>query len=114
MFTEENSARIERQKRQKLFVIIGNPPYNVGQVNENDNNKNRKYKGMDARVAESYVKDSKATLRNKLSDPYVKAIRLAADKVKDNGEGVVTFVTNNSFLDQIAFDGMRKHLAPGL
>ena len=26
-----------------MFVIIGNPPYNVGQINENDNNKNRKY-----------------------------------------------------------------------
>ncbi len=111
LFTEENTARIERQKRQKLFVIIGNPPYNVGQVNENDNNKNRKYKQVDARVAETYVKDSKATLRNKLSDPYVKAIRFAADKIKDNGEGVIAFVTNNSFLDQIAFDGMRKHLA---
>lgn len=31
--------------------------------------------------------------------------------MKENGEGVVAFVTNNSFLDQIAFDGMRKHLA---
>lgn len=111
LFTEENTARIEKQKRQKLFVIIGNPPYNVGQVNENDNNKNRKYKTMDERVADTYVKDSKATLRNKLSDPYVKAIRFASDKVKENGEGVVAFVTNNSFLDQIAFDGMRKHLA---
>jgi hypothetical protein len=38
LFTEENTERIERQKRQKLFVIIGNPPYNMGQVNENDNN----------------------------------------------------------------------------
>lgn len=110
LFTEANTERIERQKRQKLFVIIGNPPYNVGQVNENDNNKNRKYKAMDERVADTYVKDSKATLRNKLSDPYVKAIRFASDKVKENGEGVVAFVTNNSFLDQIAFDGMRKHL----
>lgn len=111
LFTEENTARIERQKKEKLFVIIGNPPYNVGQVNENDNNKNRKYKQIDSRVAETYVKDSKATLRNKLSDPYVKAIRYAANKVKENGEGVIAFVTNNSFLDQIAFDGMRKHLA---
>jgi len=111
LFTEENTARIEKQKLQKLFVIIGNPPYNVGQVNENDNNKNRKYKRMDERVADTYVKDSKATLRNKLSDPYVKAIRYASDKIRENGEGVVAFVTNNSFLDQIAFDGMRKHLA---
>lgn len=111
LFTEANTERIKKQKEQKLFVIIGNPPYNVGQVNENDNNKNRKYEAIDERVADTYVKDSKATLRNKLSDPYVKAIRFASDKVKENGEGVIAFVTNNSFLDQIAFDGMRKHLA---
>ena len=111
LFTEENTARIERQKQQKLFVIIGNPPYNVGQVNENDNNKNRKYKEMDRRVADTYAKASKATNKNALSDPYVKAIRWASDKIKDTGEGIVAFVTNNSFLDQIAFDGMRKQLA---
>jgi predicted helicase len=111
LFTEENTARIERQKRQKLFVIIGNPPYNVGQVNENDNNKNRKYKEMDKRVSETYAKASKATNKNALSDPYVKAIRWASDKIKDTGEGVIAFVTNNSFLDQIAFDGMRQQLA---
>ena len=64
---------------------------------------------MDKLVAETYAKDSKATLRNKLYDPYVKAIRWALDRIGD--EGVVAFVTNNSFLDGIAFDGMRKHLA---
>jgi predicted helicase len=66
---------------------------------------------MDTRVADTYVKDSTARLLNKLSDPYVKAVRFATDKIKDNGEGIVAFVTNNSFLDHIAFDGMRKHLA---
>ena len=58
---------------------------------------------MDKRVRDTYVKDSKATLRNKLSDPYVKAIRWASDRIGE--EGVVAFVTNNSFLDAIAFDG---------
>ena len=109
MFTPENTERVEKQRETDMFVIIGNPPYNVGQVNENDNNKNRKYEAMDARVAETYTKDSKATLRNKLSDPYVKAIRWASDRIGD--EGIVAFVTNNSFLDGVAFDGMRKHLA---
>ena len=56
-----------------MFVIIGNPPYNVGQVNENDNSKNRKYPTMDARVKETYAKDSTARNKNQLSDPYVKA-----------------------------------------
>ncbi len=109
LFAPENTQRVESQKRTPMFVVIGNPPYNMGQVNENDNNQNRKYETMDKRVQETYVKDSKATLKNKLSDPYVKAIRWASDRIGD--EGVVAFVTNNSFLDAVAFDGMRKHLA---
>jgi predicted helicase len=110
MFTQENTDRVEKLRDTKLFVIIGNPPYNTAQVNENDNNKNRRYKTMDGRVAKTYSADSKATLRSKLSDPYVKAIRWASDKVLENGEGIVAFVSNNSFVGDNAFDGMRKHL----
>ncbi len=109
LFTPANTERVEKQKESPMFVVIGNPPYNAGQVNENDNNKNRKYETMDKRIAETYAKDSKATLKNKLYDPYVKAIRWALDRIGE--EGVVAFVTNNSFLDGVAFDGMRKHLA---
>ena len=109
LFALENTQRVESQKGTPMFVIIGNPPYNVGQVNENDNNKNRKYPTMDARVTATYAKASKATNKNKLSDPYVKAIRWASDRI--GKEGVVAFVTNNGFLDGVAFDGMRKHLA---
>ncbi len=109
LFTPANTIRVEKQKESPMFVVIGNPPYNAGQVNENDNNKNRKYETMDKRIADTYTKDSKATLRNKLYDPYVKAIRWALDRIEK--EGVVAFVTNNSFLDGVAFDGMRKHLA---
>ena len=108
LFAPENTQRVERQKDAPMFVVIGNPPYNVGQINENDNNKNRKYPTMDKRVQETYVKDSKATNKNKLSDPYVKAIRWASDRVGDNG--VVAFVTNSGFVDSLSFDGMRKHL----
>ena len=109
LLTPANTARVEKQKETDMFVVIGNPPYNMGQVNENDNNKNRKYKTMDQRVADTYVKDSKATLRTALYDPYIKAIRWGLDRIDD--EGVVAFVTNNSFLSGVAFDGMRKHLA---
>ena len=109
VFLAENAARVEAQQNQSITVVIGNPPYNVGQLNENDNNKNRKYPSMDKRVQDTYVKDSKATLRTKLSDPYVKAIRWASDRIDE--EGIVAFVTNNSFLDAMAFDGMRQHLA---
>jgi predicted helicase len=109
IFAEENTERILAQQAAPIFVIISNPPYNAGQVNENDNNKNRKYRVMDKRVADTYAKDSKATNKNALSDPYVKAIRWASDRI--GNEGIVALITNNSFIDGIAFDGMRKHLA---
>src|SRR5436190_9068932 len=107
-FSTENTARVERQKHAPIRVVIGNPPYNAWQLNENDNNKNRKYKRMDKRVAETYAKDSKATNKNALSDPYVKAIRWATDRIKD--DGIVALVTNGSFIESVAFDGMRKNL----
>ncbi|MDE0400217.1 MAG: N-6 DNA methylase [Candidatus Poribacteria bacterium] len=109
LFTRENTERVKRQKAADMFVVIGNPPYNMGQINENDNNKNRKYETMDALLKETYSQDSKATNKNALSDPYVKAILWASKRI--GKEGVVAFVTNNGFLDGIAFDGMRKHLA---
>jgi predicted helicase len=109
LFTPKNTERVQRQKDSPIFVIIGNPPYNVGQVNENDNNKNRKYEAIDKQVKETYSKDSKAGLRKSLADVYVKAFRFASDRIGD--EGIVCFVSNNSFIDNIAFDGMRKHLA---
>ena len=109
LFTQENTERVERQKASDMFVVIGNPPYNMAQVNDSDNNRNRKYELMDERITETYVADSKATLKNALYDPYVKAIRWASDRIGE--EGVVAFVTNNGFLDGIVFDGMRKHLA---
>ncbi|MCK5718120.1 MAG: N-6 DNA methylase, partial [Thiomargarita sp.] len=108
-FSTENTERVNKQKKAPIFVVIGNPPYNAGQANENDNNKNRKYETVDEWVRETYAKDSKATNKNALSDPYVKAICWASRRIGD--EGIVAFVTNNGFLDGIAFDGMRKHLA---
>lgn len=108
MFAKANTERVEQQKQTPIFVVIGNPPYNAHQLNENDNSKNRKYERMDSRVAETYAAASTATNKNALSDPYVKAFRWAADRIKD--EGIVAFVSNNSFVDQIAFDGMRQHL----
>jgi len=108
LFTTENTQRVNRQRNTPIYVIIGNPPYNAGQINENDNNKNRKYPTIDSRVSETYGKDSTATLVRKLNDPYVKAIRWASDRIGD--EGIVVFVTNDSFVNEITYDGMRKHL----
>ena len=109
LFAAENTERAQRQIKAPIKVILGNPPYNAHQVNENDNNKNRKYEILDRRVKGTYAKDSKATNKNALRDPYVKAFRWASDRVGE--EGIVAYVSNNSFVDDIAFDGMRKHLA---
>jgi predicted helicase len=109
MFSEANTERVDRERKAQITVIIGNPPYNVGQLNENDNNKNRKYPVIDRRIHDTYAKDSKATNKNALSDAYVKFFRWATDRLEGR-DGIVCFVSNNSFVDQIAFDGMRQHL----
>jgi predicted helicase len=106
--TEENAERVKRQKTSPIFVVVGNPPYNAWQVDESDNNKNRKYPTLDKRISNTYRKDSKAGLTIAVNDPYVKAIRWASDRI--GVEGVVAFVTNSSFIDQGAFDSMRKCL----
>ncbi|MEX2309006.1 MAG: type ISP restriction/modification enzyme [Pirellulales bacterium] len=107
--TARNTERVERQKHTPITVIIGNPPYNIGQLDENDNNKNRKYPVVETRIRETYSADSAATNKNALSDAYVKFFRWAIDRL-GNRDGIVCFVSNNSFVEQLAFDGMRKHL----
>jgi predicted helicase len=109
IFNQANTERVHRQCKAPIKVIIANPPYNAGQIDENDNNKNRKYEVIDRRVQVTYGADSSATLVRKLSDPYVKAIRFAADRIGE--AGVVCYVNNDSFVAEKTFDGMRKHLA---
>ena len=109
LLSEENTKRVNKQKAEDMFVVIGNPPYNAGQQNENDNNKNRKYTSLDKEIKTTYSKDSKATLNNKLYDPYVRAFSWASKRIKNSG--IVAFITNNSFINAQAFDGVRKHLA---
>jgi predicted helicase len=106
---EANTKRVEKQKRTPITVIVGNPPYNMGQKSENENNKNRSYDEIDKRIRETYAKDSTATLKNKVYDPYVRFFRWATDRLQDR-PGIVCFVSNNSFVDHQAFDGMQKHL----
>ena len=108
LFTKENTARVKKQQSSPIFVVLGNPPYNAGQVNENDNNKNRKYDAIDKRVFQTYGKSSKATSLIKLNDPYVKAIRWSSDRI--GNEGIVALVTNNSFVNELTFDAMRNCL----
>ncbi|MBI4167254.1 MAG: N-6 DNA methylase, partial [Acidobacteria bacterium] len=108
--TQKNAERVERQRNAPITVVIGNPPYNVGQLNENDNNKNRKYSVIERRVSETYSKASKASNKNALSDPYVKFFRWASDRLQGR-DGMVSLVTNNRFVKGVAFDGFRKSVA---
>lgn len=107
-FSETNSKRAKRQKEQDIRVILGNPPYSVGQTSANDNNQNIKYPKLDERIKETYAEISSATNKNSLYDSYIRAIRWASDRLKD--KGVIGFVTNGSFIDGNAADGIRKTL----
>ena len=108
--TPVNARRVEREKKAPITVVIGNPPYNANQVNENDNNRNREYKALDERIKETYVKDSTAINRNKLFDAYIKFFRWSSDRLGKR-DGIVCFVSNNGFLRGLAFDGLRKHFS---
>ncbi|MDM0018367.1 type ISP restriction/modification enzyme [Variovorax saccharolyticus] len=106
--SEENVARIKRQNSRKISVIIGNPPYNANQANENDNNKNREYPEVDARIKQTYIHESTAQ-KTKLYDMYARFFRWASDRLDANG--VLAFVTNRSFIESRTFDGFRKVVA---
>jgi predicted helicase len=107
--SEENVQRVAHETEAPITVVIANPPYNVGQINENDNNKNRKYEVIDRRISETYAKDSAATNKNALADMYIKFFRWAVDRLEGR-DGIVAFVSNNGFLRGISADGFRKHL----
>lgn len=104
----ENSARAEKQLSNPITVIIGNPPYSMGQKSINDNNQNTYYLNLDSRITESYGNKSTATTTRAVYDSYVKAFRWSADRIGDNG--IIGFVSNGSYLDSVAMDGFRQCL----
>lgn len=107
----ENSERVLKQKKAPVRVIIGNPPYSIGQKSSNDNAQNLKYPALEKRVEETYAKHSSANLTKSLYDSYVKAFRWASDRISKRKEGgIVAFISNGSWLDGNAQDGMRKCL----
>jgi predicted helicase len=103
----ENTDRIAKQNQRKISVVIGNPPYNANQANENDDNRNRLYIGVDERIKKTWVAAS-AAQKTKMYDMYARFFRWAADRV--NSDGVVAFVTNRSFIDSRTFDGFRLQM----
>ncbi|MCI7487045.1 MAG: DEAD/DEAH box helicase family protein [Alphaproteobacteria bacterium] len=106
----QNSQRVMEQKKLPVRVIIGNPPYSVGQKDANDNAQNQKYPKLDDRIADTYVKGTSATNANKLYDSYIRAFRWASDRLDKENGGIIGFITNGIWLDNNSFDGFRKCL----
>lgn len=106
----QNSERVARQKKAPLRVIMGNPPYSIGQKSANDNAQNQKYDKLDARIANTYAKGSSAGLNKSLYDAYIKAFRWSTDRLDPNHGGVIAFVSNGAWLDGNSTDGFRKML----
>lgn len=106
----QNSARVVRQKKAPLRVIMGNPPYSVGQKSANDNSQNQRYEKLDSRIADTYVKYSSAGLKTSLYDSYFKAFRWSTDRLDPKYGGIICFVSNSAWLDGNSADGFRKDL----
>ncbi|CCK56026.1 Conserved protein of unknown function [Mycobacterium canettii CIPT 140070008] len=103
-----NNARILRQLATPISVIIGNPPYSVGQSSANDLNANVKYPTLDGRIEETYARRSTARSQRTLYDSYVRALRWATDRIGESG--VVGFVSNGGYIDGNTAEGMRLSL----
>ena len=104
----ENWMRVQLQNEKTISVIIGNPPYNANQQNENDNNKNREYPEIDRRIRETYIKASTAQ-KTKQYDMYKRFIRWASDRLAD--DGIIAFITNRAYLETRQDDGFRNAAA---
>ncbi len=101
----QNTARISEQNGRTISVILGNPPYNTNQANDNFNNKNRRYLEVDNLIKKTYVKESSAQ-KNTVYDMYCRFFRWASSRL--NCDGILAFITNSSFINSRNFDGFRK------
>lgn len=113
MFSEmfpQNSNRVIEQKKAPLRVIMGNPPYSIGQKSANDNAQNQSYTKLDTKIANTYAAASSAGLNKSLYDPYIKAFRWSTDRLDPENGGIVAFVSNGKWLDANSTDGFRKCL----
>ena len=107
----ENSDRVIKQKKAPVRVIIGNPPYSVGQRSANDNAQNLSYPQLDGRIASTYAQCTTSNLAKSLYDSYIKAFRWASDRIAQCPEGgIVAFISNGAWIDGNAQDGMRRCL----
>ena len=105
----DNNARVERQQKLPIQVIVGNPPWSAGQRSATDDNPNVEYPELQERIETTYAAASGATLKRYLYDSYKLAIRWASDRIKESG--IIAFVSNASWIDGNGDTGMRAYLA---
>ncbi|WP_273757262.1 type ISP restriction/modification enzyme, partial [Bartonella sp. MM73XJBT] len=105
----ENSERCKKQQEADIQVIVGNPPYSVGQKSANDNNPNVRYDTLDRSIYDTYASGSQAANRRNLYDSYIRAIKWASNRLSSQG-GVVAYVSGNGWIDKTFADGMRRCL----
>ena len=100
---EEERDRANEVKRDRpILVILGNPPYNG-------------FAGMavaeERELSQSY-RSTKRVRRPEgqgLNDLYVRFFRMAERRIAEKtGQGVVSFISNYSWLDGLSFTGMRE------
>jgi predicted helicase len=83
-----------------VMVVLGNPPYSVTSIN----------RGI---WIQELISDYKIDLNEKklnLDDDYIKFIRYGEFLIEKNGEGILAYISNNSFIDGVTHRQMRKHL----
>ena len=101
---------LNRQKEKDMFVVIGNPLLTMrGKTMKTKITRIVNTHPLTNRLRIHTQKIPKHDSVDKLYDPYVRAFFWASERIGDTG--VVAFVTNNSFITERTFDGMRKHLA---
>lgn len=84
-----------------IMVVIGNPPYSVSSCNKSD---------YIDEIMEVYKQDLNERNIQPLSDDYIKFIRMGETYIEKNKEGVLAYISNNSFIDGVIHRQMRKHL----
>ncbi len=110
--SEESEKANKIKKEEKILVILGNPPYSG--ISANMEPEMIDFVKKDIDDCQSYYKVDEKPLKEKnpkwLQDDYVKFIRFGQWKINKNGEGILGFITNHSYLDNPTFRGMRQSL----
>ena len=106
----DNNARAEKQQKLPIQVIIGNPPWSAKQQDAADENPNVEYPQLEERISETYAKYSPVTNKQSLYDMYKMAIRWSTDRLQEQEQGIVAFVTPATWIDGNTEAGVRAYL----